>query len=214
MNLLAYRAFATELLKIAVDLRDSDIRKLMADRAGKEYLEGGELPTSFRGQGADQGYVPELQKKAVQTGLSSMDPLTTPLDRMRSTVKAPGRVQNVRDSAMTGVGGALAGGSVLKAVERMRGADFRPAHYIAATAIGAGAGLADRLYRHRHELKFGKPAEQSGPQVKQANMNSGTFSPGRELTRGNKVGHFQNKIHVVEKPPTAGLMGKDGRLPE
>lgn len=214
MNLLAYRAFATELLKIAIDLQDSDIRKLMADRAGKEYLEGGELPTNFRGQGADQGYVPELQKKAVQTGFTSLDPMATPIDRLRSKVKSPDAYQNARDTTMTGIGGALAGGSVLKAVERMRGKDYRPGHYIAGAAVGAGAGLADRLWRHRHELKFGQSPEQSAPQAKQANLNSGTFSPGRELTRGNKVGHFQNKIHVGEKPPTPGLMGQAGRLPE
>lgn len=220
MNLLAYRAFVTELVKIALELQDSDVRKLMADRAGKEYLEGGELPTNFRGQGADRGYVPELQKKASQTGLGSMDPTTTPLDRLRSKVKSPGAYQNARDTAMTGLGGALTGGAVVRGVQAFRKYDptganyFSPKTYMAAAAVGAGAGLADRLYRHRHELKFGKQEPpQPQPQTKVANLSSATFSPGRELDRGHKVGHFQNKVHMGTPAPAAGLMGKDGRMP-
>ena len=66
---------------------------------------------------------------------------------------------------------------------------FSPKTYVAAAGIGAGVGLADRLIRHRHELAFGRE--------KQANMNSATFSPGRELHRGHQEARFEAKrIHL------------------
>jgi hypothetical protein len=211
VNLLGYRAFATELIKIAIELQDSDIRKLLAERAGQEYLEGGRLPSNGAGEAGDAGYVPELQKKAA-VGMASLDPTITPLDRARTKTKSPGAYQQIRDSSMSGLGGAMAGGGVLRLAQGMRKYDptganiFKPKTYMAAAGIGAGLGLADRLYRHRHELAFG--------QEKQANMNSQTFSPGRELTRGHKVGHFENTVHAGSPATASGLMGKAGRLPK
>lgn len=46
MSLLGYRAFATELLKIATEVRDADIRAMIAYGKGQEYLPGGELKTN------------------------------------------------------------------------------------------------------------------------------------------------------------------------
>jgi hypothetical protein len=215
MNLLGYRAFATELLKIAIALQDSDIRKLMADRAGKEYLEGGELATNFRGQGADQGYVPELQKKAYAYESGTL-PTSGAMD-FHARKKGPKIYQSIRDYSIAGLKGALTGAGVgglyhgLSGYVAPQGAPSMPLGRLRwAAGIGAVAGIGDRLFRHREELRTGKPAE---PVVKTANLNSGTFSPARELTRSRKVGHFQNKIHSGTPTPTAGLVGKDGRLP-
>jgi hypothetical protein len=213
MNLLSWRSFSTELIKIAVELQDSDIRKLMAERNGQEYLEGGRLGSNGAGEGGDIGYVPEIQKKAARLGMTALDPMATKLDKTRSQVKDPSQYQGVRDTAMTGLGGGLMGGSVLRAAQYMRKgqANFRPGAYAAAAGIGAAAGLSDRIYRHRHELSFGKGSDQE----KQANLNSATFSPGRELDRGHKVGSFQDKrIHMSRPEPTAGLVGNKGRLPK
>ena len=202
MNVLSYRSFSTELIKIAIELQDSDVRKMLADRAGKEYLEGGRLPTNGAGEGGDIGYVPELQKKAAKRGLNTMDPMATPLDRVRSQTKDPGQYQNTRDTAMTGLGGALMGTGVARMAQGFRRYQssgshyFSPKTYMAAAGVGASVGLADRLYRHRHELSFGQGASQP-QQQKQANMNSATFSPGRELHRGHQEGGFQAKrIHL------------------
>ncbi len=44
MDLLGYRAFTTELLKIATEVRDADIRAMIAEGKGKEY--GSQLRTN------------------------------------------------------------------------------------------------------------------------------------------------------------------------
>lgn len=46
MNIRQARSFSTELAKIAAGILDPDIRALVADRNGKEYLQGGQLATN------------------------------------------------------------------------------------------------------------------------------------------------------------------------
>lgn len=46
MDLRFFRVFSTELLKLATEVLDSDIRARLAEKKGKEYLEGGKLPSN------------------------------------------------------------------------------------------------------------------------------------------------------------------------
>lgn len=206
MNLRGYRSFSTEFLKIAVELQDSDVRALLADRRGKEYLEGGRLRTNAP---ADTNYQPKLASKK-RKGLKAIHPLATPLDRLSSTTKTKGKYQGARDTALTAVGGALTGGSALKLVERMRKGQGKahPRSYAAAVLLGSMAGLADRLYRHKKGLAPSS-SDAAGAATKVAFK-----SPGMELARASRIGHAENMVHSGGlKPRVAGLIGKDGRMP-
>jgi hypothetical protein len=208
MSLFQYRAFATELMKIATELQDPDIRALMAQRKGEEYLKGGQLPTNADAEGQDSRYVPELQKKAFGIGYEAG--ALPPDDYMvRGKLKKPGMYQDVRDTAVAGMKGALTGAGVTGLYHGLRGRmNTLPTGQLQAGAgIGAGLALADRMYRH-HQQKRQLQEEA----VKQANLS--TFTPARALDTGHKVGSFENKVHVGAPAQPAGLMGKAGRLPK
>lgn len=187
MSIYFYRSFATELTKIA--MVDSEIRELHADRKGKEYLVGGQLPSNSP---VETGYVPKLASRKI--GPPSMGKLQNP-----STADEGGTYHGVRDTALAGLGGALTGSGIVKLHEAIKGKGYKATgkHHAIAAGLGATVALADRAFRHKDTIKsllpFGK--------AKEAMMGSGTFTPARALQRDKKVGHFEDeRNHVSAKP--------------
>jgi hypothetical protein len=212
MNLLGVRAFATELLKIALELQDADVRALFAERRGeKDYLPGGQLLSNAP---AETNFLPKLASKR-RTGLDSTNPLATHLDRLRSNTKKPGGYQEARDTALTGLGGALTGASVLRLTEKMRRsqATASPRGYMAAAGVGAAAGLADRVYRHYRPSSAPAPAGSAATKLAMplGPVGGHGATPGMKLESSGRVGKFMGGVHAA--PHTAGLIGKAGRLP-
>jgi hypothetical protein len=193
MDLRGYRAFATEMTKIALHSAEALARK--AERRGDEYLMGGQLPSN---NPAETGIVVKLAARKIAPPVI-MDKLQNP------TTKDEGTYQQVRDTALTGLGGALTGSGVIKLHEAIRGGGYKATskQHVVGAGIGAATALADRAYRHRGEL-FPKTAM----------MGSGTFTPGRALHQAQETRQFHDHdIHTTAKARPAGLVGNKFRLP-
>ncbi len=222
MNLLGYRAFATELLKIATEVRDPEIRAMIAESNGKEYLQGGRLnanaetETNFKPKIASpymHGY--EVGRKLaslmgfsqkIAAGFMAYTPVGTYNVRgKKPTAQGSGyeTASNFAGTAlrggMTGAGAATLGHTLMRGHE----AKLLPKHLGAAVAGGAGLALADRAFR-RHAMKK--------QLTKLANM--GTFSPARQLHSTQSQGDFENKVHHTPLKPAAGIIGNNFRMPQ
>jgi len=201
MNLLGYRAFTAELIKIATEVQDADIRAMMAEAKGKEYLPGGqirsnaEVETNFKPKLAMgfMGYTPPsaynwLGKKPTATG--------TPYETASNFASA------ALKGGMTGAGAATLAHTL------HHGHDFKipPKHLGKAVALGSGVALADRALRRRAVIKQQK--------MKTAMLGSSTFTPARALQTGQQQGHFENKLHrgVVKSMP--GMIGRESSAPQ
>jgi len=155
----------------------------------------------------------ELDKTASQ--------ILVPVDviDLKARKKKPGKYQDARDYTMTGLKGALIGGSATKLVEKLRGnwgkaakavaksgkvPEIGPKGYLAAATLGAGAAMADRYYRHREAKKQGLIKAAFGK------------TPGERLQQNRQTGSFRDEhIHTGVRPPAAaGTFGKSGRLPK
>lgn len=205
MNLLTYRAFSTELLKIANELGDADIRALLADRKGDEYLKGGELPTNKTVPGerpvpAGDGGATKIANYAMAApGL------------LRAHKKEEGGYQTVRDTGLKTLGGAAGGAGAVKLVHDMMGKSHSPHGIRMGAGIGAGIALADKAFRHRAEIKNSVKRK---PKVKlsfvQQNAAAPFHSPADSLASAQTVGKFQNRVHQ-SAAKTPGLLGKSFR---
>jgi hypothetical protein len=193
MDLRSYRAFATEMTKIA--LASAEVLARRAERRGEEYLVGGQLPSN---NPAETGIVVKLAAKKIAPPVI-MDKLQNP------GMKDDGPYQQVRDTALSGLGGALTGSGVVKLHEAIRGSGYKATgkQHIVGAGLGAATALADRAYRHRSEL-FPKTAM----------MGSGTFTPGRALHQAQETRQFHDHdIHTTAKARPAGLIGNKFRIP-
>ena len=204
MNLLSYRSFSTELLKIANDLGDADIRALLAERQGKEYLKGGQLDTN-KLVPADRP-VPAGDGGALKIANYT---LVAP-SMLKVQRKEEGPYSAIRNTAVKGLGGAFAGAGAVKLYREMAGRSATPHSIRLGAGVGAGLSLADKYYRHRNEMKALKQKPKTKIALVQQNANAPFRSPGDALATSQNVGKFQNRVHQSQaKVP--GLLGKEFR---
>lgn len=210
------RAFSTELMKIAADIQDADIRKLLSERRGKEYLDGGRLLTNTEAE------APYAQKMAMSGGYSAPVGLATgsgSMDVLRSHKKKSNNYQKARDYAGTAMKGGLTGLGILGASNAMRGRFGTPAGEKAirhaarsaqrAATAGAGVAVADRAYRHDDVLGLDKKAF-----TVSANPSSSFRSPAASLAQSSQTGGFKSGvIHGTGTAPKSLQIGKKFQLP-
>jgi hypothetical protein len=209
-SLRTIRSFTVEMLKIAADIKDADIQKLLTERQGKEYLEGGRLPSNTFDE------APPLIKMAAgggyraPVGMAASDNYD-----LKARKKKNNTYQKMRDYATTGMKGALTGLGVLGASNAMRGRFGSPSGGLEvlkatrqarrAATIGGSAAMLDRAYRHD---------ELSKESMVSANPNNSFRSPAAELAESSRTGRFESHVvHDYGKPPKTFIIGKKFRIP-
>lgn len=211
-SLRTIRSFTVELLKTAADIKDADIRKLLAERRGEEYLEGGRLPANTAQE------TPYLPKLAAPGGYRA--PLGMAASGnydLKARKKKNNTYQKLRDYTSSGVKGALTGLGVLGASNAMRGRFGSPASGLdtlraarqarRAATIGGSAAVLDKAYRH-DELTLGKEA------MVLSNPNDTFRSPAAELSTTGRTGRFESSVfHDYGKPPKTLQIGNKFRIP-
>lgn len=211
-SLRTIRAFSAELMKIASGIKhDADVRKLLAERKGEEYLDGGRLLTNTE---LEAPYSHQKIASNLRVGLSAGS-----FDVLNSKKKKKNRYQTARDYAGTAMKGGLTGLGVLGAVNTLRGRFGSPSDPVsilkatraARQAAGGGAGLAlaDRAYRHDDLPGQDKKAFAVSPST-----TSNFKSPATELSKTQQTGSFRGGIvHDTGKVPSSLTLGKKFRLP-
>lgn len=200
MNLRTCRAFATELLKIAHGLGDAEIRALIADRKGEEYLKGGELDTRAQNDEKDIPLASNLSKTANMAMLAP--------GYLHAHKKDDSAYQTVRDTGVKALGGAAGGAGAVKLFHDMAGKAPTARKYRVGAGVGAGLALADKAFRYRQEIgaKVRRKPKTKTAFVQQ-NPNAGFKSPAEALSTTSQVGKFQNRVHQ-SAAKTPGLLGK------
>lgn len=187
MEFQTFMAFASELTKVAAETLDPDIRRLLAERLGEEYLEGGKIPETET--------LPKFANMLANNALG--------LANFKAKKKDDSTYQHVRDWGWRGVQGAAAGAGLTQLAKNIRGGSRAQMHsgdYRRGAAIGAGVAIGDRLWRHRKE----KAEKQA---MVNANPGASFRSPANELAESGKTGLFKSKvIHTgaVSKPLQLG----------
>lgn len=205
-GLRVIRSFSTEMMKIAADIKDADIRHLLAERRGNEYLEGGRLPSNY-----DK---PEFPKAAAGGYTAPIGLSESGSYDLKSNKKKPNSYQKIRDYSTAALKGGLTGLGVLGAHNAMKGRFGSPSagletlraakHARRAATIGASAAVVDRGYRHDELNKHATVAPSLGA----------TFqSPKQELSRGQEVGRFESVVHDYGKPSKTLQIGRKFRIP-
>jgi hypothetical protein len=106
------RAFSVEMMKLAADVQDADIRDLLAFRRGEEYLPGGQLESNTEEEERHQSKLADFDPK-MGLAAGSFD--------LRARKKKHNDYQKARDYTTTGLKGGLTGLGVLGAINTMRG---------------------------------------------------------------------------------------------
>ncbi len=213
MEFQTFMAFASELTKVAAETLDPDIRRLLAERLGEEYLEGGKIPETET--------LPKFANMLANNALG--------LSNFKAKKKDDSTYQHVRDWGWRGVQGAAAGAGLTQLAKNIRGGSRAQMHsgdYRRGAAIGAGVAIGDRLWRHRKEkaekqsaapkrvfvdfkdaFDRQRAAESSKTAMVNANPGASFRSPANELAESGKTGLFKSKvIHTgaVSKPLQLG----------
>lgn len=210
------RAFSVELMKEAAQIGDADIRKLLAERKGEEYLEGGRLPANTE---AEVPYVSKMANQGKYTAPRDIATASGAVDVLKSHKKKHNRYQKIRDYSGTAMRGGLTGLGVLGATNAMRGRFGSPsgAHAARAAAksvrraVGAGASIAvaDKAYRHDDIPSIDKKAFVVSP-----NPSAPFRSPGAALSGARETGSFEpSVIHDSGKPIKSVQLGRKFRIP-
>lgn len=205
MKTLVYRAFATELLKIATEISDGDVRKLLAERRGEEYLQGGKLPDS-----SDEEHHASLPKLGFSSMMATQLGASNPLGTAHK--KKPGKYQETRDWALTGLKGATGGVAASGLAHALAGHPQMPTHRLrAAAALGTGIAVGDRMVRYHEEKKKKGPEKTAGI----VNPSAGPFrSAGNALAAARKTGGFKSRVvHKLGKPPKVVQLGRKFQMP-
>lgn len=208
-GLRTIRAFTVEMLKIAADIKDADIRKLLAERRGEEYLAGGRLLSS-----QDDGYFPKTAASGYQAPISMS--VSGNYD-LKARTKKNNSYQKLRDYSTTGVKGALTGLGILGASNAMRGRFGSSSSAIEtlraakqarrAATLGSSAAVLDRGYRH-DEFTGSKEA------MVAANPNNAFRSAAAELSESGRTGRFESQvIHDYGKAPKTVQIGRKFHIP-
>lgn len=204
------RSFTVEMLKIAADIKDADIRKLLSERRGEEYLDGGRLLTNTAQE------APYLPKMAAGGGYQAPIGVAASGNYdLKSRTKKDNTYQKLRDYSTTGMKGALTGLGVLGATNAMRGRFGSPAKGLEtllaarqarrAATIGGSASILDRAYRHNDLTKEA---------IVNPRAETSFRSPQQELSRGQETGKFESHVfHDYGVPPKTVQIGKKFRIP-
>lgn len=221
MSLRVYESFVSEFMKIAAkELLDAGVRALNADRRGEEYAAGGQIPSNAPGETnlkpkfAMAMPAPVTNYHIYMGGGSKPEP-----GRMAAPLVAPDKYTQGKDIAFTPVKGALMGAGISGAVRSLQGKPLAGVpgsmlgpstrDYRIGMGLGAAAGVGDVLIRRHMQKKRDAEALR-----KQANLNSATFTPARELSRGQEQGHFDTtQIHQGSTKRAPGI-GHAFRLPK
>lgn len=209
-GLRTIRAFTVEMLKIAADIKDADIRKLLAERRGEEYLEGGRLLTNTE---QEAKYFPKMAGVGggytAPVGMSASGSYD-----LKARKKKDNTYQKLRDYATTGTKGALTGLGILGASNAMRGRFGSPSAGLEAVraarqarrvaTIGASAAVLDRAYRHD---EFTKEA------LVNPKPETPFRSPRQELSRGQETGKFESHVFHDYGSPRTVQLGRKFRIP-
>jgi hypothetical protein len=189
------RAFSVEMMKLAADVQDADIRDLLAFRRGEEYLPGGQLESNTEEEERHQSKLADFDPK-MGLAAGSFD--------LRARKKKHNDYQKARDYTTTGLKGGLTGLGVLGAINTMRGRfgspsgayEVRKAMSTARKAfgVGAGAAVADRAYRHDELPKTAADIGALGVRPSTGNLKS----PGTQLSQARATGLFRNVNHASE----------------
>lgn len=210
------RAFSVELMKEASKIMDADIRKLLAERKGEEYLEGGRLPTNTE---AEIPFQTKVASNGSYTAPRNMATTSGAIDVLDSHKKKHNRYQKVRDYTGTAMRGGLTGLGVLGATNAMRGRFGSPsnAHAVRAAAksvrraAGAGAAIAvaDKAYRYDDVPTMDKKAFVVSP-----NPSAAFKSPSLALSETRETGGFKpSVIHDSGKATKSIQLGRKFNLP-
>jgi hypothetical protein len=204
MNPRLFRSFSTELMKMAADIQDADIRDLLAIRRDDEdHLPQGKLPTNALDDERDI-YVQKLSYMDPSVGVASG------AHDLHAKKKKNNSYQKIRDYAASGIRGGLTGLALYGAHRTMSGQFNFPSNAAAAArkaknlaSIGAGVSLADRAYRHDDI-----PGSEKSAMI-QANPGRSFGSPATALGTAQKTGGF--KTTVVRnggRPPRLIQLGR------
>lgn len=213
-DLRTIRAFGAELMKIAADIKDSDIRKLLSDRKGQEYLEGGQLPSNQE----EALYLPKMAAGGGYEAPGGLIGLSAPAGDtydLKARKKKSNSYQKLRDYGTTGMKGALTGLGVLGASNAMRGRFGSPSTSLdalraakqarRAATIGGSAAIVDRAYRHDELTKQA---------LIHSNPGAPFTSPKQELANGQETGKFESSVvHDYGKAPKTVQIGRKFRIP-
>lgn len=202
------RAFSVELMKLAAQVKDADIQKLLADRRGEEYLSGGKLPSNT---------VEEEQQKLAN--YDSIGVAAAGMHDLRAKKKKKNTYQKARDYAGSAIKGGLTGIGILGGANAMRGrfgtpttaAAIRSAAKSARNAATAGAGVAvaDRAYRYDDVPGMDKKAAMVTP-----NAVKPFSTPASAAATARRTGGFKSTVRrAIGKPPQTVQLGKKFRLP-
>lgn len=207
-SLRTIRAFSTELMKTAARIDDGDIQKLLANRKGEEYLQGGKLPSN--------SIADEQEKTAYYSDHAGM--VASGNYDLSAKKKKKNSYQKGRDYAGAAIRGGLTGLGILGGVNAMRGrfgAPLTPAAMRAAATsaqraatAGAGIAVADRAYRHDDVPGLDKKAALVMP-----GLSDSFKSPAESLASSQQTGRFKPVLHQTGKAPQTLQLGKKFRLP-
>jgi hypothetical protein len=194
MNLREYRAFSTELMKLASGILDHDVRILLADRRGEEYLQGGQLPSNHP---SETNFTPKIASLGRAVNYSNLGNEIHSGKRVKN--KSTGGLERgymagreylgaLHKGLMTGVGtigtGTLITGGRSPSKNLTR----------AGAVVGAGTAIGDLLAR-RH---FSDQRAHQKVAMVVDNPNASFGSPAKALADSRKVGSFQpGRIHTV-----------------
>lgn len=208
-GLRTIRAFTVEMLKIAADIKDADIRKLLAERRGEEYLDGGRLLTNTE---QEAKYFPKMAGAGgymAPVGMSASGSYD-----LKARKKKDNTYQKLRDYTVTGTKGALTGLGILGAANAMKGRFGSPSSGLdairaarqarRAATIGGSAAVLDRAYRHD---EFTKEA------LVNPKPETPFLGPRQELSRGQETGKFESHVFHDYGSPRTVQLGRKFRIP-
>lgn len=213
-TLRTIRAFSVELIKEAAQIRDAEIRKLLAERKGEEYLEGGRLLSNTEAEAQYASKLANGNMPAVNIANSSGS-----IDVLKSKKKKHNLYQTSRDYVGSGVKGGLTGLGILGAYNVTKGRFGSPSTPVAtrqavtaakrALTAGSGLAIADRAYRHDDIPGINKTSF-----AVSANPTTAFKSPGMSLAESGSTGSFKsNVIHDTGKAPQSVQLGRKFRIP-
>lgn len=215
-SLRSFRIFSSEIMKAAAKINDADIRALLSERKGEEYLQGGKLLSN---SGAEAQYVEKLSSSYSGAGLLASDAYD-----LKAKKKKDNNYQKARDYAYAGTKGGLTALGLLGAANAMRGRfgapsgaqEIRKAMKSARKAFGVGSSIAvaDRAYRHDDFRNKGhNPDHKEKIALVAPNPASAFRSAATALSKSQRTGGFKSSVvHRSGKPPRVIQLGQKFRV--
>lgn len=197
-----FLSFATEFLKISMAQKDADIQKTLADRQGREYLQGGELPSNA-----------PTQSLSKEGNVNHIRSLTSGAYDHKANKKKDDSYQAVRDYAAAGMRGGLTGIGVQGAINSMRGQFGTPTNIPAAAkavrkagALGASLALLDRAHRYSKDKDNNKEKMSSVNPNPQRPFTSPSMAASAARRTGGKTGRVLQSASGA--PPRVVSLGR------